>query len=160
MARTKQTARKSTGGKATRKRFAIKAARKSATAIGGVKKPGTVALRRRDKNSFLGYTSFLDSQGKFQNLNLDSFSSSCLTVSAEYVKIALDSIKPELEKFAIVVHVLHKHKIWSFHVVVLQRTAKKCTKFITHVQNHYTFICTLTTRSIKGRRPTCRMAVI
>ena len=50
MARTKQTARKSTGGKAPRKQLATKAARKSARADGGVKKshrfrPGTVALR-------------------------------------------------------------------------------------------------------------------
>ncbi|KAK2995355.1 hypothetical protein RJ640_006575 [Escallonia rubra] len=50
MARTKQTARKSHGGKAPRKHLAFKAALKSAPAIGGVKKPhryrpGTVALR-------------------------------------------------------------------------------------------------------------------
>ena len=50
MARTKQTARRSTGGKAPRKQLATKAARKSAPATGGVKKPhryrpGTVALR-------------------------------------------------------------------------------------------------------------------
>lgn len=52
MARTKQTARKSTGGKAPRKQLAAKAARKSAPTAntGGVKKPhrykpGTVALR-------------------------------------------------------------------------------------------------------------------
>ncbi|ORY34901.1 histone H3 [Naematelia encephala] len=53
MARTKQTARKSTGGKAPRKQLATKAARKSSAttgATGGVKKPhryrpGTVALR-------------------------------------------------------------------------------------------------------------------
>lgn len=49
MARTKQTARKSTGGKAPRKQLATKAARKSPTK-GGVKvkhryRPGTVALR-------------------------------------------------------------------------------------------------------------------
>ena len=53
MARTKQTARKSTGGKAPRKQLATKAARKSSPA-GGVKtnvkkphryRPGTVALR-------------------------------------------------------------------------------------------------------------------
>ena len=50
--RTKQTARKSTGGKAPRRALATKAARKSApaTAARGVKKPhryrpGTVALR-------------------------------------------------------------------------------------------------------------------
>lgn len=50
MARTKQTARKSTGAKAPRKQLATKVARKSAPATGGVKKPhryrpGTVALR-------------------------------------------------------------------------------------------------------------------
>jgi histone H3 len=50
MARTKQTARKSTGGKTPRKQLATKSARKSAPDTGGVKKPhrfkpGTVALR-------------------------------------------------------------------------------------------------------------------
>jgi len=50
MARTKQTARKSTGGKAPRKSVGNKAARKSSIQGGGVKKPhrfrpGTVALR-------------------------------------------------------------------------------------------------------------------
>ena len=50
MARTKQTARKSTGAKAPRKALASKAARKTATVSTGVKKPhkfrpGTVALR-------------------------------------------------------------------------------------------------------------------
>ena len=51
MARTKQTARKSTGGKAPRKKMAIKdTSRKHGGALGGVKKtqryrPGTVALR-------------------------------------------------------------------------------------------------------------------
>ena len=39
LARTKQTARKSTGGKAPRKQLATKAARKSAPTTGGVKKP-------------------------------------------------------------------------------------------------------------------------
>ena len=50
MARTKQTARVSTGGKAPRKQLATKAARKSAPARTGPRKPrryrpGTVALR-------------------------------------------------------------------------------------------------------------------
>eukprot|EP00804_Cyclotella_cryptica_P023862 CCRYP_018683-RA/>CCRYP_018683-RA protein AED:0.06 eAED:0.02 QI:0/-1/0/1/-1/0/1/0/139 len=50
MARTKQTAHKSTGGKTPRKQLATKAARKSAPAARGCKKPhrycpGTVALR-------------------------------------------------------------------------------------------------------------------
>lgn len=58
MARTKQTARKSTGGKAPRKMLHMKAARKSSPTVGGVKKPhryrpGTVSLReiRRYQNS-------------------------------------------------------------------------------------------------------------
>src|SRR5690349_18725086 len=51
MARTKQTARMSTGGKAARKQLATKAARKSAPHSGGVRKPhryrpGTVALQQ------------------------------------------------------------------------------------------------------------------
>eukprot|EP00347_Sterkiella_histriomuscorum_P022132 403331571 len=50
MARTKQTARKNTGAKAPRKHLANKAARKTAPANAGIKKPhryrpGTVALR-------------------------------------------------------------------------------------------------------------------
>eukprot|EP00917_Polyrhabdina_sp_WS-2016_P011984 GHVP01026345.1.p1 GENE.GHVP01026345.1~~GHVP01026345.1.p1 ORF type:complete len:137 (+),score=27.90 GHVP01026345.1:31-441(+) len=50
MARTKQTARKSTGGKAPRKQVASKVARKSAAPSQAMKKlhrykPGTVALR-------------------------------------------------------------------------------------------------------------------
>ena len=50
MARTKQTARKSTGGKAPRKQLASKAARKAVPIVDGQKKnrryrPGTVALR-------------------------------------------------------------------------------------------------------------------
>ena len=51
MARTKQTACHSTGRKAPRFQLATKAARRSAPALGGVKKPhryrpGTVALRK------------------------------------------------------------------------------------------------------------------
>ena len=50
MARTKQTARRSTGGKAPRKQLATKASRKHAVCAGAVKKPhrwrpGVVALR-------------------------------------------------------------------------------------------------------------------
>ncbi|XP_074577594.1 histone H3.3a-like [Curcuma longa] len=50
MARTKQTARKSTGGKAPRKQLATKVARMSQPVLGRVKRPhrfrpGTVALR-------------------------------------------------------------------------------------------------------------------
>ena len=54
MARTKQTARKSTGGKAPRKQLATKAARRSAPSAGGIRRParyrtGTVALREIKK---------------------------------------------------------------------------------------------------------------
>lgn len=71
MARTKQTARKSTGGKAPRKQLATKASRKSAPTTGGVKKPhryrpGTVALReiRRYQKS----TDLLIRKAPFQRL--------------------------------------------------------------------------------------------
>ena len=74
MSRTKQTARKSTGGKAPRKQLATKAARKSAPATGGVKKPhryrpGTVALReiRRYQKS----TELLIRKTPFQRLVRD-----------------------------------------------------------------------------------------
>ena len=71
MARTKQTARSSTGGKAPRKQLATKAARLSAPRAGGVKKPkryrlGTVALReiRRYQKS----TDLLIKKAPFQRL--------------------------------------------------------------------------------------------
>ncbi|KAL8429100.1 hypothetical protein Efla_003153 [Eimeria flavescens] len=71
MARTKQTARKSTGGKAPRKQLATKAARKSAPVAGGVKKPhryrpGTVALREIRK--FQKSTDLLIRKLPFQRL--------------------------------------------------------------------------------------------
>ena len=71
MARTKQTARKSTGGKAPRKQLATKAARKSAPATGGVKKPhryrpGTVALREIRK--YQKSTELLLRKGPFNRL--------------------------------------------------------------------------------------------
>ena len=71
MARTKQTARKSTGGKAPRKQLATKAARKTAPATGSVKKkkryrPGTVALREIRK--FQKSTDLLIRKLPFQRL--------------------------------------------------------------------------------------------
>ena len=70
MARTKQTARKSTGGKAPRKQLATKAARKSVPSEGAKKnrryRPGTVALReiRRYQKS----TDLLIKKAPFQRL--------------------------------------------------------------------------------------------
>ena len=70
-AKTKQTARKSTGGKAPRKQLATKAVRKSAPGSGGVKKPhryrpGTVALREIRK--FQKSTELLVRKLPFQRL--------------------------------------------------------------------------------------------
>ena len=39
-----------------------------------------------------------------------------------------NKFETEFKKLAVVVHVLQKTQNWSFNVVVLQRTAKKCTK--------------------------------
>ena len=71
MARTKQTARKSTGGKAPRIHFATMAASNLARSFGGVKKPhcwrpGTVALReiRKDQKN----TDLLMRKAPFQHL--------------------------------------------------------------------------------------------
>lgn len=78
MARTKQTARKSTGIKHPRKQLATKAARKTASAVGsgtgGVKKPhryrpGTVALREIRK--FQKTTDLLIRKLPFQRLVRD-----------------------------------------------------------------------------------------
>jgi histone H3 len=71
MARTKQTARKSTGGKAPLKMLATKAACKSAPGPGRTKKPhryrpGTVALRKIRK--YQKSTEFLIRKAPFQRL--------------------------------------------------------------------------------------------
>jgi histone H3 len=71
MVRTKQTARKSTGGKAPRKMLATKPAHKSAPPAGGIKKPyryrpGTVALREIRK--YQKSTEFLLHKAPFQRL--------------------------------------------------------------------------------------------
>ena len=75
MARTKQTARKNTGGKAPRKALATKTARRSAPVAGGVKKPhryrpGTVALREIRRYQGLGKhaTELLICKAPFQRL--------------------------------------------------------------------------------------------
>ena len=71
MARTKQTARKPTGGNALQKMNATKAARKSAPASGGIKKPHryrphTVALSEIHK--YKKSTEFLPRKAPFQCL--------------------------------------------------------------------------------------------
>jgi len=71
MATTKQTARRSTGGKAPRKQLATKASRKSAPTTGGTRKPhryrpGTVALREIRK--YQKSTELLCRRGPFGRL--------------------------------------------------------------------------------------------
>ena len=70
MARTKQTARKSTGGKAPRKQLASKAARKSTPTEGAKKnrryRPGTVALR--EIRRYQKTTDLLIKKAPFQRL--------------------------------------------------------------------------------------------
>ena len=70
MARTKQTARKSTGGKAPRKQLAAKTAQKAAPAPGMKKahrfRPGTVALREIRK--YQKTTELLIKKAPFQRL--------------------------------------------------------------------------------------------
>ena len=55
----------------------------------------------------------------------------CLSVlklaPAEYATDASSS-EQKLEKLVVVVTFSRQRRIWSFHVAVLQRTAKKCTK--------------------------------
>ncbi|KAK0189181.1 histone 3 [Armillaria mellea] len=96
MARTKQTARKSTGGKAPRKQLAAKSsARKTAAAAGGVKKPhrfrpGTVALReiRRYQKS----TELLIRKLPFQRLTDLRFQSSAVMALQEAAEAYLVSL--------------------------------------------------------------------
>ena len=71
MAYTKQTTRKSTGGKAPHKQLATKGAQKPATNVGGVKKPhhyrpGTVALPKICR--YQKYTELLIRKAPFQRL--------------------------------------------------------------------------------------------
>ncbi|CAG8714144.1 16362_t:CDS:2, partial [Acaulospora colombiana] len=95
MARTKQTARKSTGGKAPRKQLATKQARKTATVTAGVKKPhrfrpGTVALReiRRYQKS----TELLIRKLPFQRLTDLRFQSSAVMALQEAAEAYLVSL--------------------------------------------------------------------
>src|ERR1041384_673728 len=104
MARTKQTARKSTGGKAPRKQLATKAARKSAPATGGVKKPhryrpGTVALReiRRYQKS----TELLIRRLPFQRLCREVTEDLRPGAGIRYQVIALGALQEAAEAYLI-----------------------------------------------------------
>ena len=54
-------------------------------------------------------------------LSLSKLSRNCIWDTAINLKL-------NFEKLSVVVHVLQSTQNWSFHVVVLQRTAKKCKK--------------------------------
>jgi len=68
MARTKQIARKSTGGKAPRKQLATKAARKSAPSTGGEKKPHYLPTRAVTLREIHNSTEKLIGKRPFQRL--------------------------------------------------------------------------------------------
>ncbi|KAD4384372.1 hypothetical protein E3N88_24540 [Mikania micrantha] len=85
MARTKQTARKSTGGKAPRKQLATKAARKSAPATGGVKKPhrfqsSAVAALQEAAEAYL--------VGLFEDTNLCAIHAKRVTIMPKDIQLA------------------------------------------------------------------------
>ena len=107
MARTKQTARRSTGGKAPQMTMATKAARKSVANEGGVKKPhrfrpGTVALReiRRYQKS----TDLLIKKAPFQRLvkeivTDDDFRVGGVTVDWRFQTHALKALQEAVEAY-------------------------------------------------------------
>lgn len=106
MARTKQTARKSTGGKAPRKQLATKAAVKATRpATGGVKKPhryrpGTVALReiRRYQKS----TDLLFRKGPFGRLVREITQDiPNWTDGGRYQAVALEAIQEASESYLV-----------------------------------------------------------
>ncbi|KRX70179.1 histone H3.2 [Trichinella sp. T6] len=94
MARTKQTARKSTGGKAPRKQLATKAARKSAPSAGGVKKPhryrpGTTDLRFQS-SAVLALQEAAEAYlvGLFEDTNLCAIHAKRVTIMPKDIQLA------------------------------------------------------------------------
>ncbi|PKU39557.1 histone -like [Limosa lapponica baueri] len=102
MARTKQTARKSTGGKAPRKQLATKAARKSAPSTGGVKKPHRYSCRKivsepvsncrisdiQAKLSFFWEASEAYLVGLFEDTNLCAIHAKRVTIMPKDIQLA------------------------------------------------------------------------
>ena len=102
MARTKQIARHSTGGKAPRKQLATKAARRSAPTRGGVKKPhryrpGTVALR--EIRRYQKTTELLIRKAPFQRL--DKEISQDFFKEGRYSSIAVLALQEASEAFLV-----------------------------------------------------------
>lgn len=102
MAHTKQTARKSTGGKAPRKHLATKAARKAVPLSSGVKKahryrPGTVALREIRK--FQKSTDLLIRKLPFQRLVREIANDVCPDMGIRFQSQALMALQEAAEAY-------------------------------------------------------------
>ena len=148
MARTKQTARKSTGGKAPRKQLATKAARKSAPSTGGIKKPhrfrpGTVALReiRRYQKS----TELLIRKLPFQRLVREiaqdfktdlRFQSAAIGALQEASEAYLVSLFEDTNLCAI--HAKRVTVRTPFLMSVHSRSRRICSSFLDHAERHST----------------------
>uniref|UniRef100_A0A3P8PNF1 Histone H3 n=1 Tax=Astatotilapia calliptera TaxID=8154 RepID=A0A3P8PNF1_ASTCA len=132
MARTKQTARKSTGGKAPRKQLATKAARKSAPATGGVKKPhryrpGTVALReiRRYQKS----TELLIRKLPFQRLVRE--------IAQDFkTDLRFQTGSPHPRRESLSCTLSYQQRLFSFFFKTLFKVYKGTYKMHTHIQLH------------------------
>jgi len=103
MARTKQTARKSTGGKAPRHDLAKMAARKAAPVTGGVKRPhrfrpGTVALR--EIRAYQKTTNLLLRKLPFQRL-VREIAQDYLINGVRFQSHALLALQEALEAYAV-----------------------------------------------------------
>jgi histone H3 len=103
MARTKQTARKSTGGKAPRKQLMTKAARKDQPA-GGVKKPhryrpGTVALREIRK--YQQSTALLMQKLPFQRLVREIAQDECNKTDIRWQSTAILALQEASEAYLV-----------------------------------------------------------
>eukprot|EP00667_Euglena_gracilis_P024114 EG_transcript_27533 len=104
MARTKQTARKSTGGKAPRKQLATKAARKAQPATGGIKKPhrfrpGTVALR--EIRQFQKSTGLLIRRLPFQRLVREIMCEPGIGLGFRLQRSALEALQEASEAYLV-----------------------------------------------------------
>ncbi|XP_067052224.1 LOW QUALITY PROTEIN: histone H3, embryonic-like [Acropora muricata] len=88
MARTKQTARKSTGGKAPRKQLATKAARKSAPATGGVRNLIVTGLEPSSAVMALQEASEAYLVGLFEDTNLCAIHAKRVTIMPKDIQLA------------------------------------------------------------------------
>jgi histone H3 len=126
MARTKQTARKSTGGKAPRKHVATKAAMQSLPSqsgpFGGVKKPhryrpGTVALREIRKYQIS--TDFLIRKMPFKRLTLEI--SQDYKSDLRFTVTAVEALHHAAEHYLVGLF-----EVWNCHVLQYSMRRNTC----------------------------------